>query len=369
MIYDAGNWKDNGATAMLAIQEIIPEGSTIDLLVISHSDADHLGAVPEICEKYKLTRVIRDGVERTTKAWKRADDAIEQEVIEDDCADINLAHVDLEPGETFDLGQATATFVCGFFELPEDWPLKGDSEKNNAGSIVMRLDYAGRSILFTGDTVGRHINDPVDACIAAEKFMVDNAPTIPIDSDVILAPHHGADNGSSTAFISAVSPEFVIFSAGSDHEHPRQATAERYIAAGVNADKMFRTDLGDNEGGNEWESVSGADPDKPGDDDVEVLLTATGDLQVRYRDQIFEAAPELFADMPRRGRPRLHALDGVTPIQPVQPKSTLGPIQPLDKHVGAAMGSAAPRCCPPVVRRHGQQRVRWFRPLRRGWRR
>ena len=44
--------------------------------------------------------------------------------------------------------------------------------------------------------------------------MVEMAPVITIDSDVMIAPHHGGGNGSSTKFIEAVSPKYVIFPAG-----------------------------------------------------------------------------------------------------------------------------------------------------------
>lgn len=37
-------------------------------------------------------------------------------------------------------------------------------------------------------------------------------------------------------------PDFVIFPAGHDHEHPTANTAQRYIDDGVNVDNIFRTD-------------------------------------------------------------------------------------------------------------------------------
>src|SRR5438874_12580230 len=46
VIYDAGN----GNTAMKDIEELIPDDQAIDLLILSHTDSDHLGAVPEICD-------------------------------------------------------------------------------------------------------------------------------------------------------------------------------------------------------------------------------------------------------------------------------------------------------------------------------
>ena len=41
----------------------------------------------------------------------------------------------------------------------------------NAGSIVIRLHYKGKSILFAGNAVGRHIGDPDTTLISTEKFM------------------------------------------------------------------------------------------------------------------------------------------------------------------------------------------------------
>lgn len=282
MIYDAGNYKDHGETAMTAIQQMIPFDSTIDLLVLSHCDADHLAAVPFICENYHVKEVWRDGLPRDTGTWERADEWIGDEVIHDGCDDVNLQLTAVEPGYSVDIGNAAVTFLCGFADIPGDWPSLSSGENRNARSIVVRLDYSSSSILFTGDTVGRHIGDSWNTCIAAEKELVDNADEVPLVADVIVAPHHGADNGSSYPFVQAVSPEYVIFSAGHDYHHPHFWSANRYIASGVSPGKMFRTDLGDNEGSYEWRIGSGDEADSAGDDDVLVTLSESGNVEVEY---------------------------------------------------------------------------------------
>ena len=99
---------------------------------------------------------------------------------------------------------------------------------------------------------------------------------------MIIAPHHGANNGSSMPFIQAVDPTHVIFSAGRANAHPRQATADRYRTHGVLLDNMFRTDLGDSEGGDEWSHGAGTGPEPIGDDDVEIRIDDTGDVTVRF---------------------------------------------------------------------------------------
>lgn len=282
-IYDAGN-RQKAATILRAkLDEFIPRGSTIDLLVLSHSDADHVGMVPEIFDRYVVKRVIRPGISRTTATWNNAVQAISREA---GCDDINLGEDEVDVGSRFMVGATTFRFVCGFSEPPETayWDIRNESERLNAGSIVMRMIHKGRSVLFTGDAVGRHDQDPDPyALIATERYAIDQIPILPIHSKVLLAPHHGADNGSSLPFIAAVNPEYVVFSAGHQHEHPRASTVDRFLNF-VPISKMFRTDRGDDEGGKEWPfaSIPGLS-DPAGDDDIDIAITSTSGLTVRYR--------------------------------------------------------------------------------------
>ncbi len=285
MVYDAGHWAGGGKRAFDGIKDVIPQGEDIDLLVLSHSDADHLAAADELLGAYTVKRVIRSGLERLqSNTWKNSRDAIRSASQSGSTQDINLKFVEFPPGGTYLFGDTFVTLVSGFYWPPSDWDLQNLSEKRNAGSIVIRLQFNGKSVLFTGDAVGRHIEDPDDALIATEKFMVEHSEVITIDSDVLIAPYHGADNASSVAFIKAVSPTWVIFSAGHAHMHPRATTANRYLNNGVQLENIFRTDFGDDEGAKEWNhgSIPGHS-DKPGDDDVDIILRPTGEILVDYR--------------------------------------------------------------------------------------
>lgn len=289
VIYDAGRWSgDSQDHAVDTIGEMIPADSTVDLLALSHSDADHLGAVPKICAAYHVAKVLRTGFERDTGTWEDADAAIDSETQNDGCQHISLGEYDLPRGATWRFGDAFLQFIAGWHEPPEDFGIDEsahESEYRNAVSICIKLVYRGRSVLFCGDTVGRFTDDPATVCIAAEKNMCEWADVIPLRADVIVAPHHGADNASSTRFIGLVQLRFVIFSAGHDYGHPRKAAAERYLAAGVGIENIFRTDLGDDEDDDgEWKhgSLGGRHHDPVADDDVDVLLTADGAIQVAY---------------------------------------------------------------------------------------
>lgn len=113
--------------------------------------------------------------------------------------------------------------------------------------------------------------------------MIENSSAIPIDSDVLIAPHHGADNGSSMDFIRAVEPRYVVFSAGHSHDHPRRSTGERYLCYGIDPEDIFRTDRGDDEGPMEWNYLRRHNHrDSWGDDTVDILLKGTGEIEVAY---------------------------------------------------------------------------------------
>lgn len=313
VIYDAGI--GSGEKVFNAIAKTIPTGSAIDLLVISHTDADHLAAVPEILRELDVKTVWRPDRQpdaepgEETEIWQDVVGAIEQS----DCEDPGLDSGEISPGTIVDLGDAVITMVCGFTEPPGEWGLSNHAERRNAGSIVVRLEYQDKAVLFCGDSVGRHNNDDPDACIAAEAFMVEQNDSVPLRSDVIIAPHHGADNGSSTRFIETVKPKYVIFPAGhhGSYRHPRASAAERYLEFGVDPKRMLRTDLNDDEGDDEWDHgrISGHH-DKAGDDDIEIVIRQDGKLLVEYANPINNMVGNQFfaesRDMMLKDAPRVH---------------------------------------------------------------
>jgi competence protein ComEC len=284
MIYDAGV----GSGTIKRIEKLI-KTNVIDLLVLSHNDSDHIGSVSNICKSFTVKTALHTGMYRATDAFANAKKSILKEVQTENCRNLDLGKTNISPGRTFQVGSVPVTFVCGFNKPLKSWGLKNAGEKNNAVSIVMRLEYAGKSILFCGDAVGRHKDDPDEnACIATEKFIVDRTNALPVRSDIIIAPHHGADNGSSKAFVQAVSPTYVIFSAGSKHHHPTDAAARRYLTNGVALTNFFRTDLGDDEDGTgdeEWDQgrIPGHN-DESGDDNIDILVTSNGEITIQYRD-------------------------------------------------------------------------------------
>lgn len=290
IIYDAGgDYNTNGNRTMEQIKSFIPVGSEIELMVLSHTDADHIVAAGQVIKGYKVKKLLWGGYERSmidaeqpTAAYQRIITALQATPF---TINVNLNQRDsvITPGNHFNVGTTTITFLCGFGKPLAEWGLTDKAEKLNAVSIVMRLDFAGNSVLFCGDAVGRHRDDPEDALIATEKFMVEKAPQY-LPCTVIIAPHHGAKNGSSAAFVKLVKPKAVIFSAGHRFHHPESSTALRYLQY-VSTSSMFRTDRGDDEGGTEWDylRVPGT-KDGYNDDNIDILLKSDHSYRVFYMD-------------------------------------------------------------------------------------
>ncbi|MBW8885727.1 MAG: hypothetical protein JF612_13335, partial [Planctomycetia bacterium] len=69
---------------------------------------------------------------------------------------------------------------------------------DNANSIVLLIEHAGRKLLMTGDLESPGLDD-----LLAEE---------PIDCDLVLAPHHGSPRSSPGRFAQWCHPEYVVVS-------------------------------------------------------------------------------------------------------------------------------------------------------------
>lgn len=158
MVYDAGHWNHDDF-CFDAVKEIVPSGESIDLMVLSHYDADHVAAVDEILDEYKVDRVIRSGNNRwLTKTWRQAYWAIRKARKAGDTLEVNLWKLPnkrISPGFSTDFGETKVVQVAGWSKPPPTWNLNNNSERNNAGSVVIRLDYKGRSVRSAGTSVIR----------------------------------------------------------------------------------------------------------------------------------------------------------------------------------------------------------------------
>jgi competence protein ComEC len=160
--------------------------SRLDAIVISHADADHFNAIPELLARFDVGVIYVSPVmfEREPPALAELRAAIE-------AAGVPVR--ELYGGQRLAGGEATTIDVL-------HPPRKGVLGSDNANSIVLLIEHAGRRFLLTGDLESPGLDD-----VLAER---------PLDCDVVLAPHHGSPRSAPGAFADWCSPEFVVISGG-----------------------------------------------------------------------------------------------------------------------------------------------------------
>jgi len=92
----------------------------------------------------------------------------------------------------------------------------------NNNSLVLKFSYQGKSFLFPGDLER-----------LGEESVVHNAGPA-LESDVLLAPHHGSKNSCTSPFLGMVRPELCIVSSGFGNRFgfPHKETLERLRKTG-----------------------------------------------------------------------------------------------------------------------------------------
>jgi competence protein ComEC len=126
--------------------------------------------------------------------------------------------------------------LCGAHELGGAWvdvlapcPAATPDRGPNDNSLVLRITYGVRSILFVGDAEGEEEKDLL--ALGRDRLR----------ADVLKVGHHGSRTSSSPAFIAAVSPRDAVISSGVRNRfgHPHPKTLKTLAAAGIH---VFRTD-------------------------------------------------------------------------------------------------------------------------------
>jgi competence protein ComEC len=162
----------------------------IDGILISHADIDHYNAVPGLLERFNVGTVyvspmMFDGMgEATSRGPEVLRAAIRNAgvPIREIWAGDRLR---LSPDVTLDVLHPTRVGVIG---------------SDNANSLTVAVEFAGRRILLPGD-----LESPGIESVMAE---------LPYDCDVLLAPHHGSRQSDPPGFAAWSTPEWVVISGG-----------------------------------------------------------------------------------------------------------------------------------------------------------
>ena len=104
------------------------------------------------------------------------------------------------------------------------WPDSDNILSDNDNSCVLSIEAGDLRILIPGD-----ISSSVERQLLRQQ-------DLPDDIDVLIVPHHGSNSSSTMAFISAVSAQWAIVSAGYQNQfnHPHPDVTKRYQSIGTN---------------------------------------------------------------------------------------------------------------------------------------
>lgn len=206
MLIDGG--KD--AKVLTELSKVLPVGDRyIDVVVATHPDADHIGGLVYVLQKYDVGLFLTSQVDGTTKTFENLFTTLDKKKIPSYYARHGM-HVSFD----IDTAKPQNHFDILFPDRPtEHW-------ETNSASVVGKLSFGSRTALFTGDSP-----------ISVEKYLSQAIPKV-LDVDILKLGHHGSKTSTSAEYLRATSPSLALISAGVDNSygHPHQEVTSRLAA-------------------------------------------------------------------------------------------------------------------------------------------
>lgn len=189
--------------------------NSIDQIVLTHNDPDHIRNVDRLIKTRKVGTVIQSkyGYKKnaSTKDVKELNAAVSK---------YHTKTVKVKKGNKIDFG-------CGMKgEVLSPWK---NYKKVNQTSLVIKMVYGKYSYLFTGDIYSSNEKELI------KKYNV--------KSTVLQIPHHGSYTSSSEQFLKKVGAKYAVISCGKNnpYHHPRPEAMKR-IKKYISNKNLYRTD-------------------------------------------------------------------------------------------------------------------------------
>ena len=252
MLIDCGNETNSSAqkeTTLASLDNYEPDG-TIDYLMLTHSDQDHVSYLDEILGSYQVNNIYMPNIKAGHSSVAEANldqdkldlftdpDEIDTKVY----ADFFIAALS-EPNCNINLNIGIfpisgENWKIDFFGYTlEEWTAKhlNNAEAKNAVSPIGILQYNGKKVVLTGDS--NEINEP----LAIEKMKAYYGIES-LDCDVLKVGHHGSETSSVSEFLDFITCEYAVIlcGTGNKYAHPREETMARLRERNMT---IYRTDL------------------------------------------------------------------------------------------------------------------------------
>jgi competence protein ComEC len=185
---------------------------SLDFVVVSHGDADHLGGVPSVLSAVPAALVLEPGqplgtdlygeylrvVDQTGASWRAARDG---DTLRWDGVRIEVLH----PSAAWVRREA----------------------RPNENSVVLRVSYGEFDAVLSGD-----------AGLPVESLLVGRLPQV----ELLKVGHHGSAGSTGAPWLTALGPRVAVISVGANgYGHPAPGVLARLAERGVT---VFRTDRG-----------------------------------------------------------------------------------------------------------------------------
>lgn len=185
-----------------------PFDRSIDIVINTHPDKDHIGGLPDVLQKYKVSAVIDPHIGVDKGVYAEYEKEIEEK---------HIPYITARRGQTIDFGDGTSLQI-----LFPDHDVSKLKDAND-GSVIAHLVYGETEVMLTGD-----------APKSVETYLV-GLNEANLKSDILKAGHHGSRTSSGENFVHAVAPIYAVISAGKDNSygHPHKETMDTFTKLGI----------------------------------------------------------------------------------------------------------------------------------------
>lgn len=180
-----------------------PFDRTLDAIVETHPDADHIAGFVDLLERYQVGAFVESGIPKETLTF---------EVLQQQVQEQGIPHLLARRGMRLVLGGGAELEVL----YPTGSVANLSASKANEGGVVMRLTYGEATMLLMAD---------VSSKVEAQLVQLEG---VALDTDLLKVGHHGSRTSTSDAFVKAASPAAAVISVGGDNSygHPTQDVLE-----------------------------------------------------------------------------------------------------------------------------------------------
>lgn len=207
MIYDGGDKSTSSFVVSYLQKQNI---TTIDYLISSHYDSDHMAGLIGCLNAFDVKNVISSDYEHDSKLYQSFIQTV---------ADKGLPMQHPAVGTEFSFGSESFQILA---------PATIDPNDSNKNSVAIKLTNGDNSFIFTGDAEN-----------TSEKAMCESG--IDLSCDVLVPGHHGSATATSWDFLQATVPEYAVISCGKDNQygHPDKDVMDKLESMDI---QVYRTD-------------------------------------------------------------------------------------------------------------------------------